>query len=144
PLNMSHASYPLSRCRYDMFISGHVMVKSMSAMLTVGARILLRDPGMNPEERLSLSAGVLPVREVPALVDQYVAGAYVPRRPWRTPTTAEAEILLFQRGADSAPWQFGSDIAAVRIPDEIISPFIGLLEAHGARERVARGAYTSV
>jgi len=85
----------------------------------------------NSPDRLALSRGV---RSVSSLaLSGYRDSAFVPRGPWRDPSSQERRLLL----AAEPPESIGGHITLVRAPDEVMAQF-GTL-----RERVHAGGSVS-
>jgi hypothetical protein len=93
--------------------------------------------------RLAISLGTVRVDNLYDLSKQYLPWAFVPKPPWRPLSPADMEVLT----GDSRtyqPWNVGTDIAVVDIPEEYTSPFVAMLEEEGIRERCASGEYTTI
>jgi hypothetical protein len=78
-------------------------------------------------DRLALSCGVRPVSSL--ALSGYRDTAFVPRGPWRDPSSQERRLLL----AAEPPVSIGGHITLVRAPDEVMAQFATL------RERVHDG-----
>src|SRR5271156_1955333 len=80
-------------------------------------RLLRTSPG-----RLALSCGVRPVSSL--ALSGYRDTAFVPRGPWRDPSSQERWLLL----AAEPPVIIGGHIVLVRAPDEVMAQFATLRE----------------
>ena len=111
--------------------------KSTSAAVAAGELISgvgLHDPQRllrTSPDRLALSGGVRPVSSL--ALSGYRDTAFVPRGPWRDPSSEERRLLL----AAEPPVSIGGHITLVRAPDEVMAQF-GTL-----RERVHAGGSVS-
>jgi hypothetical protein len=102
--------------------------KSVSAAVAAGqlvSGIGLHDPqgllGTRPD-RLTLSSGTRPASSL--ALSSYDDGAFVPRDPWRYPSSQEQRLLL----AAEPPVSVGGHITLVRAPDEVMAHFVALRE----------------
>ena len=77
-------------------------------------------------DRLALSSGTRPASSLAP--SGYRDTAFVPRGPWRDPSSQEQRLLL----AAEPPVSIGCHITLVRAPDEVMADFAGLRErVHG-------------
>jgi hypothetical protein len=77
-------------------------------------------------DRLALSSGTLPVSSL--ALSGYRDTAFVPRDPWRGPSSQERLVLL----AAGPPVSIGCHITLVRVPDQVMAHFAALRErVHG-------------
>ncbi|HKU44679.1 MAG TPA: radical SAM protein [Polyangiales bacterium] len=90
-------------------------------------------------ERVTLNGGTELNRLPPGDGLSYLPAAIVPREDWRSLTDRDAELLLAREGAQD--WRIGSDVAIVRIPDEIIAPLERIFEERGTRDSLAPEQY---
>jgi hypothetical protein len=108
------------------------------AALRPGLRIDFPDDPTALAQRIWLSAGTSPAD------DGYVDGAFVPRGPWRPPSAAELRLLDMGAGAAAHEWRRSTDIAIVRMPDDVILPFTEILEQRGLREAADPKTYETI
>lgn len=112
-----------------------------SASAAVGAGQLVSGIGLNDphgllrtcpdRERLALSSGTVPVSSL--ALSGYRDTAFVPRGPWRDPSTEEQPLLL----TAEPPISIGSHITLVRVPDEVMAHFAVLRERLHSRSSLA-------
>lgn len=119
------------------------MTTSVGSTLAFGTRILFHAGVADSKSRLMLSSGTVPVEETLDLATRYAPGAFVPKMPWRDPSCDDLELLTFDPGSGKS-WNVANDVAVIRIPKELISPFEAMLENHGVREKCAASEYSSV
>jgi len=105
--------------------------KSASAAVAAGQLVSgvgLHDPqgllGTCPD-RLALSNGTRPASSL--ALSSYRDTAFVPRGPWRRPSSQEQRLLL----AAEPPVSVGGHITLVRAPDEVMAHFAALRERVG-------------
>lgn len=99
-----------------------------SASVAVAAGQLISGVGLHDPQgllrtypdRLTLSSGTRPVG--PLALSGYRDTAFIPRGPWRDPSSVERRLLL----AAEPPVTIGSHITLVRAPDEVMTQFAGL------------------
>jgi hypothetical protein len=106
--------------------------ESASAAVAAGQLVCgvgLHDPGgllRTCPDRLALSSGTQPASSL--ALSGYRDAAFVPRGPWREPSSQERRLLL----AAEPPASIGGHIALVRAPDEVMAHFAALRERlHG-------------
>jgi hypothetical protein len=102
--------------------------ESASAAVAAGQLVCgvgLHDPGgllRTSPDRLALSSGTQPASSL--ALSGYHDAAFVPRGPWREPSSQERLLLL----AAGPPASIGGHIALVRAPDEVMAHFAALRE----------------
>lgn len=108
--------------------------------LRPGSRIYFHGDPSELAERVQLSAGT-----------HYAAGgvaygddAYIPRKPWRRLSAAEIELLGMDGTSKRRGWRPSVDVAVIRIPDELISLFVDMLEERGLRESADPKTYETI
>jgi hypothetical protein len=114
------------------------------ASLLPGAKI---DFYGGPDEmatRIRLSGGTRRATDDEALAPFYGGGTFVPRKPWREATVEELSLLYFDRSTGGLPWRPSSDIAIIRVPEQIVANFAWMLEQHGIREVAKKETYTTI
>jgi hypothetical protein len=104
---------------------------SQHIALRAGARIYFDGDPADLVGRIRLSSGT---RRAADPDMGYAEGAYIPCRPWRPASTAEIRLLTMEAAPQPYAWRSSTDIAIIRIPDELISPFVEMLEERGLRE----------
>jgi hypothetical protein len=114
------------------------------AALLSGSRIQFHGDPKELAERIMLSAGTRPAGGETDPARRYADGTYVPRRPWRQASTAEIRLLDMGRGSAGRHWRASADVAVIRIPDELISPFADMLEQRGLREAADPNTYQTI
>jgi hypothetical protein len=82
-------------------------------------------------ERLTINEGTAPNSEPPGDGLRYLPAAIVPKESWRSLSVDELDTLLARSESDT--WKIGSDVALVRIPDDVIVPLENIFEARGTR-----------
>lgn len=111
---------------------------SHAALLPAGRIHFDGDPA-ELASRIRLSAGTRPADD-PAM--GYADGAFLPERPWRPASAAELRLLGMRDGGEA--WRTSTDIAVIRIPDELTSPFVDMLEERGLREAADPKTYQTI
>lgn len=108
-------------------LPAHVRPAQLAFQRDVRLHIAVRD-GISVDSRVSLSSGTTKWAAQPDDGLKYIAEAVVPRAPFRPATNYEMEMLTARPGSS---WRLGSDIAVVRIPDDVISPLMQVFEDFG-------------
>lgn len=112
-----------------------------AATLRRGSRIYFHSKIGEDTSRVSISSGMISVDKLCESGQRYLSWAFVPNPPWCSPSPTDMEILTARTGQ---PWDVGTDIAIVDIPEEYTSPFASMLEDAGIRERCTPGEYTTI
>jgi hypothetical protein len=115
-----------------------------AARLRRGSRIDFHGGLKGLAERVLLSSGTCSARDDSELARAYSDSAFIPSRPWRQPSSEELAQLGFSRSSASLAWRPSVDVAVVRLPDDLIHSFTGMLEQHGIREAADRKTYQSI
>jgi hypothetical protein len=115
--------------------------REFRAALRPGSRIHFQDDPTELAKRIWLSAGT---RRTDDPDMGYAEGAYVPCRPWRRATAAELRLMDVGGCPGPHKWRSSTDIAVIRIPDDLISPFIDVLEQRGLREAADPKTYETI
>lgn len=118
-------------------------VRSRASLLP-GARIDFYNGPGEMATRIRLSSGTLRAADDEALAQRYGNNTFVPRKPWREATVEELALLYFDRATGGPPWRASSDIAIIRVPEQIVANFVEMLEQHGIREVAKKETYTTI